>query len=300
MNNTPKYFTIIVPIHNEEKNIHKLFKEINKICSKFVYRILFVDDGSRDNSLKIIKELSTKYKFVQYISLSKNFGQQQAIFAGIMNAKGKFIITMDADLQHPPKYIPQMISKYEEGFDIVQTIKSGYENISLIQRILKKIFYFIFNKISSINLPEHSSDFRLISNRAKISIMNFKEKEKFMRGIVQYVGFNYCEIQYDVGKRTEGQAVSLSKLYKLAMSGIYSFSNILLLLPLFFGIFLFITTIVYCIINLNSFNIMNVFNYILFSLIFIFLGVLGSYINKLFDQIRNRPEYIIKESKKID
>ncbi len=293
-------FTIVIPIYNEEANIYNLYDKISEVCNIYDYKILFIDDGSIDKSLKIIKTLSSKNKKIEYISLSKNFGQQQALFAGICHAKGDFVITMDADLQHPPNVINKMIEKYEEGFEIVQTIKTGYENINIIQKIFKKTYYFIFNKISNITLPEHSSDFRLITSNAKNVISKFNEKQKFMRGIIQFIGFNYCEIKYDVGKREKGKPVSLLKLFRLGMAGIYSFSNFILMLPIYFSILFTFFNIFYFFLYINNLNTLFLIFSIFININFIFFGIIGVYLIKILEQIRDRPDYIIKEIKQID
>ena len=290
-------FSIIIPVFNEEDNLDIIYKNILQNCDKYNFKILFVDDGSKDKSLDIIKKISSNDDRVEYISFSKNFGQQIAIFAGLENASGDFVVTMDADMQHPPKIIEAMINKYKEGFDIVQTIKTEQMNISFHQKFLKSLFYYIFNKISEINLPSHSSDFRLISRLALNYVNKYQEKEKFLRGIIQNIGFNYCEIKYDVGKRDKGQAVSVYKLFKLALSGIYSFSSIPLIIPFFIGIILFILLIL---IILFTNSIPFGLNYIilfLFSIQFIFIGIIGGYLSKVFNQTKGRPNYIISEIK---
>ncbi len=302
-----KKFTIIIPVKNEEKNIPILIQKIQEQKIDYEYEILFINDGSTDNTWKVIKNINYENNKIKGISFSKNFGHQIALSAGIDNCNSDFLIMMDGNLQHPPKYINQMIKEYEKGNDVVQMVKSNQGKRSIIQKISSSLFYFIFSKISNINISSNVSDFRLISKKVIDVLKNIKEKERFIRGLVSWIGFNYVEISYNVDDRKFGfSKYNIFALSKLASFGIFGFSTFPLKLSLYIGYFFAFFSFFYgffAIIKrfVSPENIpvgytdLIVFITFIGGLILIFLGILGAYLSKIFEEVRNRPTYIIDE-----
>ena len=302
-----KNFTIIIPVKDEQENIPLIVEEINKQKFKYKYEILFINDGSKDKSWEIIKTINKKNKIVKGISFSKNFGHQIALSAGIDMCDSDFIIMMDGDLQHPPKYINMMIDEYEKGNDVVQMVKSNQGKRSIIQKISSNLFYFLFSRIANINISHNVSDFRLISKKVIKVLKNIKEKERFLRGLVTWVGFNYTELIYNVEIRKYGSSkYNILALSKLASFGLFGFSTFPLKLSLYIGYFFAFISFCYGLFAImerlispdNSpvgYTDLIVFITFIGGLILIFLGILGAYISKVFEEVRNRPIYIIDE-----
>jgi glycosyltransferase involved in cell wall biosynthesis len=300
-------FTIIIPIHNEEGNIPLIVERINGLNVRYKYEILFVDDGSTDNSWNIIKKLNLLDVRIKGISFSRNFGHQIALSAGIDNCKSDFAIMMDGDLQHPPENIPKMINLYEKGQDVVQMVKKNQGRRNIIQKISSHIFYTLFKKISGVKISNNVSDFRLISKKVIGEIKKFNEKERFIRGIVNWVGFNYTEIKYEVGERKYGKSkYNIFALTRLASFGIFGFSSFPLKISFYLGIlfsilsFMFgIYAIIYRLISPEVVPVGYTDIIVMITFIggiqFIFLGILGSYISKIFDQVKDRPTYVVNE-----
>ncbi len=303
-----KKLDIIIPICNEEKNILKISKKIFSLDIKFKIKIIFIDDGSKDRSLDKIKELCKNNKNIKFISFSKNFGHQIALSAGLDHSVSDIIIMLDADFQHPIKYIPNMIKKYEEGFDVVQMVKKSQGRRNFFIKFYTYIFYFLFRKFSQVKLSNNVSDFRLISGRVNNQLKKFVEKERFLRGLVQWVGFNYTELEYIPENRIYGQSkYNFFELAKLASFGIFAFSTIPLKLSLYLGVVLSIFSFSYGIFSIFKkilspdkmpigYTDLIVFITFIGGIQLIFLGLIGLYISKIFDQVRDRPLYIIKEN----
>jgi polyisoprenyl-phosphate glycosyltransferase len=302
-----KKINIVIPIYNEEQNIIKIFKDIIALDLEYGLEIIFVNDGSTDDSLQIIKKLSEEHSYVKYISFSRNFGHQIALSAGLDFSDGDFVITMDADFQHPVKHIPDMIKKYKDGFNIVQMVKKNQGKRNFFIKIYTFLFYYLFRKFSDINISNNVSDFRLIDKSVNNELKRFIEKERFLRGLVQWVGFNYTELEYIPEERRYGYSkYNFFKLLKLASFGIFAFSTIPLKLSLYSGLLLSIFSFLY-----GSFALIKKFTlpetipigytdlivFITFigGIQLIFLGLIGLYISKIYDQVRQRPLYIVRE-----
>ncbi len=302
-----KSLDIVIPILNENKNINKIYKEIYNLKLKLSYRIIFVDDGSNDSTLNEIKKIAKKNKKVKYLSLSKNFGHQIALSAGLDFANADMVIMLDGDLQHPIKYIKTMIEKFNQGYDVVQMVKINQGKRNILIRLISFIFYSLFRKFSTINLSNNVSDFRLISKRVNNIIKNIKEKERFIRGLVQWTGFNYYEIPYKPNERLYGKSkYGFFKLVKLASFGIFSFSSLPLKISLYFGFLMSFFSFIYGLYAIikkftNPENMpigytdLIVFITFLGGIQIMFLGIIGLYLSKVFDQVRDRPLYLIKE-----
>ena len=219
--------SIVFPVYNEEGNLELLYHQVKEALNSVNcdYEMIFVDNGSTDYSLNIIKELRNKDPRILYISLSRNFGHQNALFSGMSTCCGDAVITMDADLQHPSSLIPLLINKWRSGIDVVYTIKKE-ARLSFIRHIMVKIFYWGISKVSGLKLSFGQSDFRLIDKKVLQVILQMPEYHKFLRGQISWLGFKQEGISFDVSQRHSGQSkFSYRDLFSFAFDGIFSFSR---------------------------------------------------------------------------
>jgi dolichol-phosphate mannosyltransferase len=299
---------IILPAHNEEANIRLVYDEIvNALAStNYLYTILFVDDGSTDKTLDQIKELTKLDKKVKYIQFSRNFGHQNAIKAGLDATLADVIVMMDCDLQHPPNLIKELLSHYEQGYDIVRTHRMENESAGFIKRKTSNLFYKFLNQLSDITLEQGSADFRLISGKAIEQLKSFNEFDLFYRGLIKWMGFKQISLEYKPEQRINGQTkYTLKKMISFGLKGLTSFST----KPLYFAAYLgFIFS------SLSTLSIPYIIHAfytgtqvpgwasVIAAVVFLgglnlmILGIIGIYLSKLFNQSKNRPHYMIKES----
>jgi len=307
--------SIIIPIYNEEENILELCNRIISSLGSYSceYEIILIENGSTDNSLKIIKELSINNKRIKYLSLSRNFGHQGGILAGIKYASGNAVISMDGDLQHPPEIIPKMLELWEKGNDIVYTIKNLSTNHKGWRFFPTLLFYRIINSISSVKLSFGQSDFRLLDRKVVDVLKDIPERDIFLRGLVDWVGFKQESITYETEPRKSGESkFSIFDYVKFALDGIFSYSNLPLKSFLWLGLFISFFCFIYGILVVLLF-ISHSLGYklmplppgwatIVLGLVFfgsiqlIGIGLLGEYIGRIFKQVKQRPNFIIKES----
>ncbi len=300
--------SIVVPVFNEEANIKELHKQLDQVLEKLAmdYEILFVNDGSSDRSVSLIKELNTVDEHVKLISFARNHGHQIAITAGLERAVGDAAITIDADLQHPPEFIPTLVEKWREGYEIVSMVKLTQERRGLIKSTLAAVFYALFSKISEIELDPHSSDFRLISRKALTVLNSMPEQQRFLRGLVRWIGFKHANIEYEAPARYAGQPkYSIGSLIRLAGFGIFSFSVFPLRASLYLGTLIAMLSFGYAsyAVYARLFGVGSPPGYtdIVVAILFlgglqlIFLGIIGEYLAKVYQEVRGRPLYIIDE-----
>ena len=302
-----KKIAIIIPAFNEAGNILPVYKEIQKILINFTsysWEVLFVNDGSSDNTLEIIEKCALENLNVKFISFSRNFGKDNALKAGIDYVSADIIITMDADLQHPPSLIPELISKYEEGYNVVYAHRKGSNpHVSFFSKLSSKLFWKLLNLLSELKLEDGISDFRLLDKKVIDVLKSVNESDLFFRGMVKWVGFNQIGIEYVPNERLEGETnYSKSQLLKLAIYGITSFSTKPLYSAIYIGFILSglsILYIPYIIISIIYHFDVPGWSSIIMTIVFfgglqlIMLGVIGIYIGKMFMQTKERPNYII-------
>lgn len=304
---TPFLISIIIPVYNEELQIRESVSVIEEIMirSNIRYEFILVDDGSVDNSWEIIKEIANSNDKVNAIRLSRNFGKEAAIRAGMNSVNGDACIIIDADLQHCPEIIPEMVRKWhEEGYDIVEGVKIA-EKRSRMKRILPNLLYFLYHRLTGYNL-RNSTDFKLLGSNIISIICNMNEYNMFFRGITSWVGFKRATIPFIVPERKNGKSKwTRLKLIKLATTAITSFSAIPLHIVTILGVlFLFFALIIgmealYEKLNgwaVNGFTTIMFVLIIIGSTIMISLGIIGAYIAKIFEEIKARPKYLIAES----
>lgn len=299
-------FSIVCPAYNEAQNLESLRDEINKTLKKYNYELIIVNDGSCDNSLEIMKSLADKYSEVKILDLTRNFGHEAATSAGIKHAKGDAIIVLDADLQDPPELIPEMIEKWNEGFDVVYGTRRSRDGETSIKRITSKLFYKVLNYFSDISLPLNTGDFRLMDRKVVNEFNKLKEKNRFFRGLVTWVGYNQTGIKFDRHKRNSGKSkYNYLKLIKLALDSITSFSTKPLSFITLTGILLstlsFILGLLFIVIKIFFEFPVSGWTSLIVTLLFLFgyqifaIGIVGEYIARMFIEVKDRPLYIVKE-----
>jgi dolichol-phosphate mannosyltransferase len=299
--------SVVIPAYNESGNIHRIAEKISEQLKNITpYEIIFVDDGSIDSTLKEIKKVMKTNSSVKFISFSRNFGHQKALKAGIDYANGDCVITMDADLQHPPELLGKLIEKWKEGFDIVYTIRKDAQKSNFLKRASSRLFYRLINMISDIDIPPGAADFRLLDKKVVKEIRNFKENWLFIRGIVSWLGFKQIGIEYCVEDRYSGESkYNLKKMISFAIEGITSFSIVPLRISIMLGFFIsclaFFYTVYALLAKFYFKTALPGWTSILISILFlggiqlIFLGLIGEYLGKMFIETKNRPTYVIKE-----
>jgi len=304
--NTPT-LSIVIPVFNEQEAITELFSALAKLEKSFPtdIEVILVDDGSTDHTLEKIKSLDLPYK-KQTISLSRNFGHQAALVAGLEASSGEIVVTMDGDLQHPPALIPEMLKQHAEGVDIVFTRRIDTNAISLEKKMTSGMFYSLINRFSGTKIERNGSDFRSLNRKALTALLSMPEKRKFLRGMVSWIGFKTIVLPFTVQERAAGKSkYTLFKMMRLALSGITSFSTFPLYLSAFFGAGLFIAAVIYALyvlyIRFFAGGIVQGWASVLFVLLIVggflslFIGVIGLYVAAIYDEVKNRPIYFIKE-----
>jgi len=301
--------SIIIPAYNEEDNIIELNKKLNNTLKELDYELIYIDDGSTDKTLEKIKEISNNNK-IKYISFSKNFGKDAAIYAGLKNSNGDYICIIDADLQQNPKYI---ISMYEhlnknKNTDQIAMVMKNRNNESLLNRFAKKTFYKLINKLSDIEMIDGASDFRMFRKNIKNALISLSEKNRFTKGMFSWIGFNTEYMYYKVEKRFSGKTkFGLKNQIKYAIIGITNFSIKPLNLSTIIGCITSILSLIYILITLfqvllfgkdvPGYASLLVVSLFLGGLQLIFIGLIGTYIGKTYLETKQRPIYIEKETK---
>lgn len=302
-----KIISIIVPCYNEEESLNNLYTEMNKyLVDSYLFNIILVDDGSKDKTLQIIRELSSKDQRVKYIAFAKNFGKEAAMLAGLRRANqlhSDAVIILDADLQHPPMLIPEMIKYYEAGYQHVYGRQKSRKKEPLIKTIFAKSFYKIFSLITgNSSLGDGSGDFCLIDRHVVQALLDIKDYKRFTKGIFTWIGFEKKRIEYDYVPRVAGTTKwTLKKLYNYAMLGIKQFSRIYMVIPFVFLL------VAFGIIGFDIYQwITKGFNFgdMKIDLFILMAAFTSKYIMRLIYDVRdqglNRPSYIVKESSNDD
>jgi len=297
--------SVIIPTFNESGNIDQLTYEVSAILKKD-YEIIFINDGSCDDRLIKIKNLCKANSNIRFVSFSHNFGHQAALRAGLAYAKGEAVVSMDADLQHPPELIPELIKKWQDGFEIVYTIRKDAEGTSFTKRLTSKWFYKIINFIADLRIEQGAADFRLLDRKVVDVINAQQESDLFMRGYINWIGFNRIGIPYVSGKRFSGQSkYTLKKMLKFGSHGITQFSIKPLRLAHVFTAFAFMLSFFYILYAIAmALSGKTIPGWLSLVILFVFmqgvqfmlLGMIGEYLGRTFMQTKHRPEYIVAEA----
>ncbi|MEI6221553.1 MAG: glycosyltransferase family 2 protein [bacterium] len=304
-----KLLSVIIPIYNEEGNIDALYKRLTASIHKAAetYELIFVNDGSKDNSLPLLKALVEKDKtHVKVIGFSRNFGHQNAVSAGLDCCSGDAAVIIDADLQDPPEIIPELITKWKEGYDVVYAIREQRKGESLFKKFTAWFFYRFLRKITKINIPVDTGDFRLIDRKVIDTLTSMPERNRFLRGLVSWVGFKQTGVSYQRDARHTGTTnYPLKKMVRFALNGITSFSYLPLQLATYLGFFVSVTAflVILFFLFLRLFTEISVpgFTSLMITVLFlggiqlITLGIMGEYIGRIYDEVKQRPLYIVSE-----
>lgn len=302
-------YSIVVPAYNEELVIEECYRRLSAVMeyTKENAEIIFVNDGSMDTTRNKLVNICKKDERVKLINFSRNFGHQAAITAGMEAASGNAIIVIDADLQDPPEVILKMIDKWKEGYEVVYGKRQKREGETFFKKFTAKMFYRLLKSMTSIDVPVDTGDFRLIDRKVCDALMSLPERNRYVRGLVSWVGFTQTYVEYIRKERFAGKTkYSLKKMMKLAFDGITSLSYKPLVIPgyigcaaTFIGIISFIAFLISDIVNKASIlNLGLLFsvNLIMFGLVFCTLGIMGQYIGRIFDESKERPLYIIEST----
>lgn len=301
-----KLISIVVPVLNEDKNIPILYKELKDQLINYQFEIIFVNDGSSDASQKIIENFSSKDPRVKLINLSRNFGHQIAITCGIDYSQGDAAIVIDADLQDPPKLMPKMLQKWEEGYDVVYGIRKRRKGETILKITTANIFYKIINLLSGTKIPQNVGDFRLISKNVIEVLRTTREYQRFLRGMITWIGFSQIGIEYERDRRHFGKSkYSTLSMIRLAIDALLSFSFFPLRIASFlgiataFGALIFIFYALYVTakgITVRGWSSTIVIMLFLGSIQLIALGIIGEYLGRIYEEVKKRPLYIIHSS----
>ncbi len=306
-----KRITVIVPVYNESENLELLYSKLDEVfsgLSGYNWDLLFVDDGSSDDSWEVITRLSEKHAGISGLCLSRNFGKELALTAGVESIENNIdaVIFIDADLQHPPDIIPQFIDEWEKGADIIVGIRNKVSDYSIVKNLGSKLFYSIMKRCSDIDIPPNSTDFRLLDKKVVRTLCRFSERSRMFRGLIDWMGFKKAYINFTAPDRKNGKATySFKKLFGLAVNSITSFSLLPLRLTGYLGILVFTFTgllLGYMLISDFIFGQVYtpqayfvVFNTMLVGIVLSAVGMLALYIGHIYTEVVGRPLYIIQK-----
>lgn len=299
----------LIPAYNEEECLHELYKRVSDVLSKlekYDYEILIINDGSKDKTLEILKELNKNDSHLQYVNLARNYGKEIAMAAGLDYVKGDVVVILDADLQDPPELIPEMLSYYEEGYDDVYGRRKSRKGETWLKKTTSKLFYKLLQKSTRVDILKDTGDFRLLSRRAVEALKQYKEQRRYTKGFFALIGFKKKEFLYDRDPRIAGYTKwNYFNLFNLAIEGITSFSTFPLRLSSFLGIIVASVGFIYIVFlvlkTLIFGEVVRGYPTLLSVIIFLggiqllSLGVIGEYLGRIFDEVKNRPLYFVEK-----
>ncbi len=301
--------SIVVPMYNEEGNVRPLYEAIVKEFDELwcTFELIFVDDGSRDESVATVKKLHDSDSRVKLVRLSRNFGHQVALTAGLEAARGAAVVMMDGDLQHPPALIPDMIARWKEGYDIVYTVREETEGAGFMKRFTAASFYGLINRLVDTHIVPNAADFRLMDRKALNCLNSLRERNRFIRGLVSWIGFKQYAMPYTAAKRHSGVTkYSFTKMFAFAVDGIASFSTLPLRFSAAIGFVAAISGLPYALwaIYLKLFTDQSVSGWASMVVAVLFLGgvqlmtlgVIGEYVGRIYEEVKGRPLYIASET----
>ena len=304
-----KKITILVPAYNEEESLPFLYERTSKIMNEmqnYDFELLLVNDGSKDNTINIIKEMREYDKRVSYVDFSRNFGKEIAMLAGLDYATGDCVIIMDADLQDPPELIPQMVELWEQGYDDVYAKRKSRAGETWLKKFTSKMYYKVLQSLTKVPIQKDTGDFRLLDRRCVNALKKMRESDRNSKSMFSWIGYNKKEILYDRDARVAGKTKwNYIKLIDLAIDGITSFTTSPLRIATYVSIPVFIMLLIYFIyvivkcIRLNVF--IQAFQAIILLILFfsgvqiILIGIMGEYLGRIFNESKNRPLYLVNE-----
>jgi polyisoprenyl-phosphate glycosyltransferase len=302
-----KHISIVVPVFNEQENVKVFYQEVCKYMEPLGYsfEVVFVDDGSTDGTVLMLEQLVRQDTRVKSVLLARNFGHQVALTCGLDYASGDAVITMDGDMQHPPEMLPLLLSKWEEGFEVVQTIRVDTNGVSWFKRFTSGMFYRLINAMSNVHIAEGGSDFRLLDKKAVQTFQRFKEKARFIRGIIGDMGYRQAQVEFVAPQRYAGKSkFSLRKMLTFALDGITAYSKLPLrfafYLGSFFGLLSFALTLHVVYIKLFTTEAVPGWATLAVSVLLlggfqlVALGIIGEYVGRIFEEVKQRPLYWVR------
>jgi dolichol-phosphate mannosyltransferase len=301
--------SVIIPVFNEEKNVALLHQRLTEVIQKISgsYELVFVNDGSRDQTLQLVKGIAATDPHVKYINFSRNFGHQIAVTAGLDYCGGDAIVIIDADLQDPPELITEMYAKMKEGYDVVYAKRKSRQGETFMKKLTAKVFYRLLQRITSVNIPVDTGDFRIISHKIVKVLKQMPEQQKYLRGQIAWAGYRQTYIEYERQQRHAGETGwPYRKMIRFALDGITSFSNFPLKFATASGIIVFVISFLLMLYALYSRFVTKEFvaGWTSLMLVVLFIGgiqllsigIIGEYISRMSANIRNRPLYIIEDT----
>lgn len=302
-------YSIVVPLYNEQEVIEETYRRLKSVMDSIgeSYEVVMINDGSRDLTATMAKDICSKDKNFKLLNFSRNFGHQTAITAGMDYTSGQAIIVIDADLQDPPEIILEMIKKWKQGYEVVYGKRISRKGETFFKKITAKLFYRTLNKLTDVKIPTDVGDFRLIDKKVKDALMKIPEHNRYVRGLISWLGFKQTAVEFEREARFAGETkYPLSKMIKLAVDGITSFSYKPLKFSIAIGSFISFSSIIFAfvVIIMRLFNITTmeqgwasimVVMLFLFGIVLIMLGIIGEYIGRIFEEVKGRPIYIISE-----
>lgn len=304
-----KKISVVVPMYYEEEIVDECYHELKGVLNKITnydYEMIFINDGSKDKTLELLEKIAKKNTKVKIVSLANNFGHQAAVSAGLKFVSGDVVVIIDADLQDPPALIPDMLKLWESGYEIIYGKRKKRDGESVFKLFTAKMFYKILNHLSSVDIPRDTGDFRMVDRKVVNVINNLPEHNKFLRGLFSFTGFKQKEFLYERKERYAGKSkYTLKKMVKLASDGIIGFSykplHFILIMGLLF-LFVSLVSLVFLIIFIKNYLIPLLI--LLFSfntgIILFSLGIVSLYISRIYDDVKDRPSYIIDKTINID
>lgn len=299
--------SVVVPVYNEEENLHELARRLRQVLEGLVstWEVLFVDDGSRDRSWEIILQLAQEEPRIRGLRFSRNFGHQMAFFAGIEHAKGDAVVIMDGDLQDPPELIPELLTKHRQGYEVVYAVRAARHGETLFKKFTAKMFYRLFARLTSLNLPLDTGDFRLMGKKAVEAFRRLPERHRFTRGLVTWLGFSQVGVSYDRAPRYAGTSkYPLQKMLRLAFDAITSFSHAPLQVATGLGFLVSAFAFVYIVAVLAlklAGGFQPGYTSLMAAMLFlggvqlVMVGLLGEYVGRIYDEVKRRPLYLVAE-----
>ena len=308
--------SVVVPCYNEEEVLPLFYDEIVKVSDGMQekyggleFEFLFINDGSKDGTLKLLREYSERDKRVRYVSFSRNFGKEAGLFAGLENAKGDYIVTLDADLQHPPKLIPQMYEYVRSGeYDCAATRRISRKGEPKMLSFFSRMFYKVINKISQTEIVDGAQDFRFMTRQMVNAILDMPEYNRFSKGIFSWVGFNTKYIEVENTERAAGKTTwSFWKLFRYSLEGIMAFSVAPLALPIYLAVLLFIAAAAMLVVMIvqavkaavSPLIVLLCVLFFVFGLQFVCIGISAQYLSKTYLEVKARPKYLARETEEI-
>lgn len=299
--------SVVLPSYNEEASVPRAAQTITRLLEQegIEHELLFVDDGSRDRTWAVIREQSGLYPAVRGVRFSRNFGKEAAIFAGLAQAKGDCVVVMDCDLQHPPETIPKMYRLWQKGAQVVEGVKSSRGKESPLHTLAAKSFYSMISAAAKVDMSR-ASDFKLLDRKAVDTLLAMREKNAFFRALSSWIGFETAQVEFDVQPRLEGESKwSIISLIRYAVTNIVSFTTAPLQMVTLLGVGVFLASVVLGVWSLwqkftgqalEGFTTVILLQLIIGSVLMICLGIIGYYIAKIYEEVKDRPRYILSQS----